>query len=362
MIIGVTHNEQGALNMVTKYKGKISTGYSPGEGPNKSAGPQAAGFFRMLKEVTTTQRIGASAKEVVIKDWVLNEPIQKTLETLTKTTQPRFVEVVCLHKTVDEMWESSMGMYSQSDGLLCKSYGKGTNARHLIFNDKGEREWEDRMFGGAKGCPLDACPDYIAKKCRPMGLLKCFPVIDLNPNPYRFETRSINTILGMESSLTSMWSLLQAAHAVKCVEAKTQLQFDGFFGCKLFLVHRKVKSGGRDVFITDLVPTPSFTQMVMEPIKRGLIMNQKAALSQGGSGSINLLNAASQKLLNEIPSNPEAAGVEMDVADQQSVAVNFTSVDPEETVVSEIPEGTEQVVVDNDDVRKKAIDTLLDGK
>lgn len=319
MIKGLTHDENGVLDSVTKYKGKLGTGYAPGEGPNKSGGPQAAGFFRMLKETTTTTRVGASQKEVVIKQWVLNEAAQAAIETACKSKQPRVVEVVCLHKNIDEMWESSLGMFA-TDGLICKSYGKGTNARHLTFDSEGERVWEDRVFGDVKGCPMRDCPDYKEGRCTPHGLLKCFPVADLSPNPYRFETKSYTTIRGIESQLNSFWALLCAAHSVKVAENQGKpLPFDGFFGCKFYLVHKKAKSGGREIFVTDIMPTPAFTKMVMEPIKRGLIVNQRAALNSGGSGAINLLSASADALVGST-TTPQPAVTVNDIAEQQQRA------------------------------------------
>jgi hypothetical protein len=365
VIVGITHNESGALDMVTTYRGKISAGFSPGEGPNKENYPVASGYYRMLKEVTRTQRVGASQKEFVIKDWILNDPIQKALVDACKgDPKPRVVEIVCLYKTIDEMWESSLGMYSQTDGLLCKSYGQGTNARHLVFDSKGERSWEDRTFGTppVPGCPMKDCPDYQSGKCKPMGLLKCFPVVDLTPNPYRFETRSINSIRNIESSLYKFWSLLHAAHKVKTFESGNKnIPFDGFFGARLYLVHKKAKSGGRDIFISDILPTRSFIDSVMEPIKRGLLMNQKAALRPGGAGTINLLQESAQKLLDIAPDHPEEEGPELDVADQQGIAVQFGG-DPGDDVgiVTESSQNNSVEGQADTQSRKAAMEKLID--
>ena len=183
------------------------------------------------------------------------------------------------------------------DGLACKSHGKGTPAKQLIYDAAGERQWAFREFDGIPGCIANKCPDYIAKKCKPHGNMKCFPSIDLAPNPYRFETTSVNTIVGIESALSKLWHLLAAAHTVKSLESGKDIPFEGFFGMKLFLVHKKIKSGGRDVFITDLLPSKEFTQIVMEPIKRGILKNVSAAKLAGGAGSVSLLSDAAQKLI-----------------------------------------------------------------
>jgi hypothetical protein len=152
LIKGLTHDEESGLSqMVVKYHGKISTGWAPQEGPNKKNAPAAAGFFRILKEVTKTERVGNTPETVAVKYWVLNEPIQKSLEKTVKDQRPRRVEIISLYKTPQEMWDSHLAMYSSSEGLLCKSHGKGENAKYLTFDPDGGRQWIDREFEGKKG-------------------------------------------------------------------------------------------------------------------------------------------------------------------------------------------------------------------
>jgi len=324
LIKGLTHDEKGVLNAVEKYRGKISTGYAPNEGPNKRDYPIAAGFFRMLKEVTTTERVGNSETPVTIKSWILNEEIQTALEKTLDNKIPRRIELVSFYKTPQEMWESCLAMFSSTDGLLCKSHGLNQNARQLTFSPDGDRIWIDRLFDGKKGCLYHDCPDFKTKKCKPMGSMKCFPVIDLTPNPYRLETRSINTIMGIESSFAKLWNLLNVAHAIKEQEVKKTLKFDGFFGAKLYLVHKKIKSGGRDVFITDLLPTPSFIDEVMEPVKRGLNMKQKQAKVEATPENLSLLELAESSLLGTTVNNDTAEEpVPLELEDQQHVAKEF---------------------------------------
>lgn len=351
MIKGLTHDEESGLSkMVVKYHGKISTGWAPQEGPNKKNAPAAAGFFRILKEITRTERVGSTAKTVAVKDWVLNETIQKALEKATKDERPRRIEIVSLYKTPQEMWESHLAMYSSSEGLLCKSHGKGENAKYLTFDPDGGRKWIDREFDGVKGCTYKECPDFISKKCKATGLLKCFPVINLTTNPYRFETRSINTILGIESGLEQLWNLLCVAHAVKEREAGKTLKFDGFFGAKLYMIHKKFKSGGNDIFITELVSTPDFISQVMEPIKRGLKFKAKQATLIGADGAASLLlEEAGQKLLESTPEGDDA--VPLEIEDQKSIAKNFVA-------DADSPETTENV--SDADVAQEASATLLD--
>lgn len=353
MIKGLTHNDDGVLNMVEKYRGKISAGYAPGEGPNKQKHPVAAGFFRVLKEITETKRIGSSESTVVIKSWVLNEKIQARLEkTLNSNKMPRRIELVSLYKTADEMWESCLAMFSSSEGLMCKSHGVGTNARQLTFTPDGDRLWIDREFDGVKRCPYERCPDYISKKCKPLGLLKCFPTVDLTPNPYRFESRSLNTVIGIESSLAKLWNLLNVAHAIKQKEANKSLKFDGFFGAKLYLIHKKIKSGGRDVFISDLLPTESFIADVMEPIKRGLDMKSKQAKLTASTETVSLLELAESSLMESgINDTVDEEAVPLELEDQKHIATEFGA-DADKSEPQEVTLA---------DVQKEVAETLLDG-
>jgi len=330
MIRGMTHDEDGLLNHVTRYRGKISTGYAPMEPPNTNNHPVPCGFFRVLREVTENQKIGASKKEVVIKKWILNQPVQRALETQNKNGEtPRILEFVCLHHSPEDIWESSMSMFSSTEGLLCRSHGIGTPASYLTFGADHERIWVDRQFDGVPGCAFKRCPDNASGKCKPIGLMKIFPLVDLSTMPYRFETRSINTIIGIESSIKDLWTLLKAAHTIRQMEAKKDLPFDGFFGSKLFLVHRKIKSGGRDVFVTDLYPSPDFSTMVMEPIKRGLEEKKSRAMLSGVEGTMSILEQAASRLL----SSPEEDPIPLDESEQRDIAVNFGP-DAEEDAVT----------------------------
>ncbi len=366
MIKGLTHDEEtGNLHKVTKYKGKISAGFAPGEGPNQTNHPVAAGFFRMLKEQTKTERVGSSQKTVVVKEWILNDEVQKALVETLRNEMPRRVEIVCLYRTPEDMWESSLAMYSRTDGLICKSHGKGTNARFLKLGANNEREWIDREFEGVNGCPYHDCPDFQAGKCKAIGLLKCFPVVDLAPNPYRFETRSINTIIGLESAFQDLWTLLRSAHVIKQHEADKELPFDGFFGMKMHLIHRKIKSGGREVYITDMMPTPEFTALVMEPLQRWIKKRGGTAKLMGAAGAPSLLEEAGQRLLtSQGPEDDIDGPVPMDDSDQRDIAVNFgADADAVDGEATETPseaqegpsEGTKSKVASTmlDDVKKK---------
>lgn len=323
MIKGLTHTVDGALHHSTRYRGKVSTGYAPGEPPNTANHPVAAGHFRMLKEVTETQKIGASKKEVAIKKWVPKKEAQDALiEANNGSHTPRILEFVSLFHSPKDFWESSLAMFSSTEGLLCRSEGEGTTARYLTRGGDNERVWTDRQFNGVPGCTYRECPDFASGKCKALGLMKIFPTCDLSTMPYRFETRSVNTIIGIESSLQDLWTLLNAAHSIRQMEANEKLSFDGFFGAKLFLVHRKIKSGGREVFVTDLFPSPDFNSMVMEPIKRGLDQKKNKALLTGAAGSVSLLEQAANNLI-AAPSGDAESAIPLDSSEERDIAVNF---------------------------------------
>ena len=367
MIKGLTHDEDGTLHKSTKYRGKISTGFAPGEGPNNANHPVAAGFFRMLKEQVITERIGKSQKMIHRKVWNLNDKVQEKIEQALPSPNktPRRVEIVCLYKNPSDMWESSLAMYSGSEGLLCKSNGLGTNARFLKFGPNSERDWIDREFNGKKGCLFKQCPDYKDGKCKAIGLLKCFPAEDMSTNPYRFETRSINTIIGIESALDDLGKMIWAAHAVKQMEADTTLPFDGFFGARLYLVHKKIKSGGKDVFITDLLPTDEFTESVMEPIKRGLAKKAASAKLIGSKGAMSMLDRAGQRLLESDTEIIDVDGsIPLDMDDQRHIASEFGADADVEVVEQEgfdNPEGvsSDTNTVEAGDKGKAVADALL---
>lgn len=314
-IRGLTHDTNGIINQSMKYKGKLSTGYAPNEGPNKEKYPVAAGFFRFLKEVTINDRIGAQA--VTRKEWKLNEELQKKLEaSLNHTVTPRKVDFICLFADPSQLWQSNLAMYSGTDGLLCRSNGVGTVAKQLKI-DGDKRTWVDRE------CLYKECPDFKADSCKEIGIMKIFPLLDVSTDPYRFETRSIYTILGIEASLDKIWNLCKAAHVVKKIEAKKDIPFEGLFGLTFSLIHKKAKGGGRNIFITEIRPTPETSDAIMGPLMRGVKMNQTAALT-AGSSSVSLLNANVDDI-QMIDGPKDGPADSMDLDDERSIASQFVA-------------------------------------
>ena len=293
-IIGLTHKENGELeNKITKYRGKIATGWGPKEGPNKNNYPTQAGHFIAMTEVTKNVRVGD--KVVPRTKWLENKDIQKLIEKSpgNDTKSPRILEITSLFKSPDDMWDTFLAMYN-GDGLKCRGNGIGTEAKYLTFDDNGERAWK------AKPCGFDKCPDYIAGNCKPNGVLKIYPTVDCTPpNPYKFSTNSMNTIRNLESALDDLWNLIKTAHAVKELEAGHPLPFDGMFGLKLYLVHKKTKSGGRDIFVTELVASKDFRDNIMKVINRAIEKKAEESALIGEAGAMSLLESAASVMIED---------------------------------------------------------------
>jgi hypothetical protein len=285
MIKGLTHDtETGVMNSMVKYKGKISTGWQPNEGPNKKNAPAAAGFFRFMKQVVKTKKV--NNLPVPVQEWILNEIVQKKLQEVNNASEtPRRIECMCMDRTPDEMWESYLGKFSGSDGLVCKSHGEGTVPTEVYY-EGDKRLRRPRLFNGQPACPYKECPDFKKNACKEIGVLKVYPMVDLSINPYQLTTRSLNTIASVEYALRTMYNAAMAAWKLRCIQTgKTDTKFDGLMGIKFILVHRKIKSGGRDVFVTQIEHSEEFSSYVMKTIQQGIEAKQQKLL-EGGTGSV----------------------------------------------------------------------------
>lgn len=292
MIVGLTHTqEKVAIQDEFRFKGKISTGFAPGEGPNKQNYPVACGFFRVLNSVIETKEF----KGKVFQDtsWKLWVEMQKRLETLCgNIAMPSIVSFVSMFKTPEEMWDSNLSKFSAS-GLACRSNGYGTPAKMLV-QEGDDRQWVNRKFGDFDGCMHETCPDFVSGACKPYGILKLFPLFDPSVEPYKYETKSAYVIKEIEGMLNRIYNLSQISHKCKQEEAGRELQFDGLFGLKFHLVHKKKKLGGKDVFISEVVPSEETSRVIMDPIKRVMSRNFKASLAGGAQVSLLGMSNSSQ--------------------------------------------------------------------
>jgi len=324
MIKGLTHDvETGVPNKITKFKGKISTGWQPNEGPNKRNAPLASGYFRVMKEVVSTIRL-AGNKTQQVKKWVQNDEVQNELiKACNDSKTPRKIEFMCLHKTPAEMWEPYLGKFSQTEGLMCKSNGQGTIPIQLEYEGEN-RVRKPRLFDGKAECPYKECPDYKERVCKEVAHLKLFPLVDMSTNPYQLTTRSINTIMAISSALDDMYNLSRAAWKIQCQEQGKMLPFDGLFGVKMSLVHRKIKSGGREVYITQIEPSAEFSASVMAVVQRGIAKKQHAALTASDTSMVDVdMLADTTSSADDAP----IAGALPDLSDdeQKNVATEFAA-------------------------------------
>ena len=294
MIVGLTHDpETNIIKDFMRFGGKISAGYQPNEGPNKTNAPMASGFFRVMKEVIVTRMEGGQKKQY--QEWVLNEDIQKKLvDENNGSENPRRIEFICAFEHPEDLWDSHMGKYSSKDGLVCRSQGINTPPMQLVTRKQAGKEIrsrEPRLFDGQAKCPYDKCPDFINGSCKQHGIMRIIPLCDISFNLYKFETRSINTILAIESSVRRIYDMAEAAHYARFGQT-TDKKFQGLRNVKMTLVHRKIKSGGRDVFVTHLEPSKEFVKYVMT------ILMTKASNTYS-------LEAPDDRLALEAPDSPQ---------------------------------------------------------
>lgn len=301
MITGLTHNLTGEANDQTRIRGKISTGYAPKEAPNTKDMAVASGFFRILKPVMVNVMIGG--KPTPMQKWVVDDVAQKLLIDANKgNTTPRRIEGIFMKRLPSQVWESFMGKFSKSDGLICKSQGKGSVAMEVVYDRNDKRSWKQRKFKDCDTCPYDECPDFKSGACKPTGLLKVHPLIMDRADPYQLSTHSINTILKIESALKQVYDLSAMAYMLK--RGGLDENFMGLAGITYTLIHKKVKSGGRDVFITELECGETFGAYAMRAIKEGIQAQNERILSGANLAQISITGSVTNTPVLAEPSQP----------------------------------------------------------
>lgn len=360
-IRGLTHGDDGVINKKTLYKGKISVGHAAGECGNSKKYPVASGYFKIMREITEDVKKGG--KTFTVKKWIVDKVLQDKLERANsfekgkpQTKTPRYMSILCFDTNPESMWESYLGMYTDG-GLMCKSHGKGTTADRVRFTSNGERE----RF--KQECPYKKCEDFIEGRCKQYGMMKVYPVEDPTPpNPYSLQTSSINTILSIENGLNDIYNLIKTSHMCRCIEANdSDLKFDGMLLAKLTLVHKKIQSGGKEVYITEVYASPELRKQLMGPITR--MAAKKVEMSQkiGSAGNMSLLHGEAQKLLQnsvekiEVPEQYEVEG-------QTSITDEFSNKDEVETYHEFSGQTTDQSVEIDEDKIDTAKKSLLDDE
>jgi hypothetical protein len=71
------------------------------------------------------------------------------------------------------------------------------------------------------------------------------------------------------------------------------------FGLKMYLVHKKIKSGGKDVFVTELLASKEFREDIMKVISRAITRKDDARALEGEAGAMSLLDIAASTLVDE---------------------------------------------------------------
>lgn len=229
---------------------------------------------------------------------------------------------MCFDASPEQMWESYLGKFSSSEGLQCKSHGGGTVPMEVVY-EGDKRVRKERLFDGKPACPYKECPDYKAGKCKEIGILKVYPMVDLSINPYQLTTRSLNTITAIECGLETMYNAAVVAHKMHCKQTGVDIKFDGLMGVKFTLVHRKIKSGGRDVFVTQIEHSDDFSSYIMNTIKKG-IEDKQVALLEGNTSALiepTILLEAPSEDGDDVPAISSMISVE----EEKDVAVDFAA-------------------------------------
>ena len=246
MIFGLTHEaDTGSPNQVTQYYGKISTGYASGEGPNTGKGPMACSFYRILvkKQIRVPQSGG---KNILIEKWVENQEVHSKVGK-----EPTELSFVCMGKTPAEIWTSRLTYWGNSR-VKCTGDGK----KAVFYKDMGDNTTQAQDVP----CPYEECPYYKQDLCHAEGRLKVYLKDDFHlMAPYRLDTKSYNSIMSIESSLTRIYGMLQSIHMVS---GKSMADFTGLSGLTLRLVLRPKKSGANMVYITSIEMPKETEQLV----------------------------------------------------------------------------------------------------
>lgn len=310
MIRGITHDVDDVLIGRETWRGKISTGYAPGEAPGgKNRGPEQAHFLRIMRKVSETLSIPGSTETTRADKWVLNAPIQKLLEGEAKSEQPTLMRFTCMYRTPDEMWESFVGMFA-AGGLTCKSNGLGTAAFRAKIDAEGTKHWEPYHSRNAEGndtteCQLKSCPDFISGKCKLHGRLKVYPNIDLSMTPYRYDTTSEGAIAQIESMLHRVWSMLRTSHIIRCQTAGKKLKFDGLLGTQWVLNVIQFKGSHGINSNVELQPGTSLQKYIMAPIQEELTKVQQAQVAGKDATFMSFENAPALEDQSAPPAVPD---------------------------------------------------------
>lgn len=291
-IIGITHEDDGSVREDTRrYSGKVSTGLAPHETSNGA--PKSVGYFRMMKEVSETTTVGGVPK--TIKKWVLDKKMQKALSDRVNEEQPTKMPFMLFCHKPEDAFSAFMGKFVNNE-LTCISSGRGTRADEVSY-EGDSKIWVERKFDGVTGCPLEQCPDFKSKKCKPHSILKVYPDLgDAYNNflhPYKFETGSPSSIQSIFSELNKVYQMAMNAHMIEQQVKGIETPFTGLFNIKFYLEIVPFKSNGKNNFAKTLKVHPNSIKSIMEKIN--LALNSNVELENGQT--VDMLTAAAFDLI-----------------------------------------------------------------
>jgi len=331
MINGLTaKNGQVSLSSKPEFKGKISTGFAPGEGSNKTNYPKAAGFFRMMRKTIRKERLKNSQRMVDKTVWVENKDIQNAIDSKSNGT-PRILKCISFAAEPEQMWHSNLMMFNGKNEIVCTSCGEGCIADFYKQQD-GQRVKVDRE------CKYKECPDYKSGACKENGMMVVWPEADMDPlTPYKFTTRSINTIIAIETMLYRLYQQIKFAHIVACQKNPDNPPvFMGLNGMRFILKHEEAVSGGRNVWVTKLLPSKQ-TQQLIRDVNLEII-------KEGGQGLLSRVMVESKKLVydaefSEIP----MVDIDSEALLEGEIGIETGVTIPEEVKVEEVRQPKQSV-------------------
>jgi len=256
MIYGLTHDKNtGQAKDTTQYFGKISTGYAAGEGPNKTDHPVGCGFYRIL--VQKQMRIPQSGgKSVIIEKWIENPDVHNKVGK-----EPMALKFVCVGKHPSEIWQSRLAYWS--NGRI-KCTGNGKTA--VFSEDMGDGTVVSKDIT----CPYKECSYFKEERCKAEGRLKVGLVDDYHlTSMYRLDTKSINSIKSIESSLASIYETLERLH-IMTGAPMSKFYEKGMQGMILRMSLKPKKSGKHNVFITYIEIPPETEKILTDALIKAM--------------------------------------------------------------------------------------------
>lgn len=347
MIYGLTHDKNtGQAKDTTQYFGKISTGYAAGEGPNKTNHPVGCGFYRILvqKQIRVPQSGG---KSIVVEKWAENPDVHNKVGK-----EPMALKFVCVGKHPSEIWQSRMA-YWANGRIKCAGNGKTA----VFYEDMGD----GTVISKDITCPYHECPHFKEERCKAEGRLKVGLVDDYHlTSMYRLDTKSINSILSIESSLMSIYETLERLH-IMTRAPMSKFYEKGMQGMILRMSLKPKKSGKHNVFITYIEIPPETEKILTDALIKAMGDQSFISIGKDSADVIKITGGDSEPIAGDteamventspevvqVTSQPEVVKVEIP---QTANVLGSAKVD---VVVGNVEEVKPEIVVNPADVLAK---------